>query len=175
LASLYAVERQDLANLSNVQFAIVGAGLAYLLAAIFGMSQAAPQNNAGALWLAVPLPIVSLIAFHALLLKLSIARTKSCDLLEQRLVRRASIKPETFGTMTSNRIMDIGQASIIYWPAIIIAYAGVYTVLIGLIVWAILNANQAGISLAWQWIVSLVYLGLAMGPGLVYLSIFRRE
>jgi|tagenome__1003787_1003787.scaffolds.fasta_scaffold17973520_2 hypothetical protein len=37
LVSIYSLERQDLSSSSNVTLGLIGAALAYLLAAVFGM------------------------------------------------------------------------------------------------------------------------------------------
>lgn len=156
LASLYGIERQDLANISNVALALVAAGLAYLLAAMFGLSQADDDSGLGLLWAFAPLPMFSLAPFHSLLVALAIVRTRSCQVIEKELTDGSGLESDEFGTQAGDAIMDLTRAARPYKAANIVTYGGVAIVLLGLVVYCLVSASFSGI--AWPILTPFVLL-----------------
>jgi hypothetical protein len=166
LTSLYATERADLAGIGNQCLAIIGVGLTYIVAIIIGLIPSASTRDEYLFWLASPIPLLTVLAFYTLFLSLAIARTKSCNILSERITSEIGINPNVIGVAVSNKILDFKVAPLRYKALILASYVPVILSILGLIAYVVTRAIQHHVDV-WIVVVSIITYAFLLAPSIV--------
>jgi len=139
LASLYAAERADLSTIGSQLTGISGLVVTYIAAIFIVLGHTNPKQMSP-LWFAAPIPVFIFLAFYALFLSLSIARTASCKKLEGYLAVQAEVNANEVGMSISDRVMDFTQASGLYKGLLVSAYVPIIIGSLAVIVYLVFQA-----------------------------------
>lgn len=139
LTSLYATERADLANMGNQCLAIISLIVTYAVAVYVGLTHFLGTKTVSFLWFAAPIPILTFLAFYTLWVSLTIARTKSCKELEERIIQNTSIDAQDYGVTVSDRIMDVKIAPWRYKSVLLTAYGSIFLVGLSIVIYILIQ------------------------------------
>jgi hypothetical protein len=162
LASLYAAERADLSTIGNQLLGVSTLALTYIVA-VFAVLGHSNTKQMSLLWFAAPIPVFIFLAFYALFLSLSIARTASCEKLEGYLAADTPVEADKMGMSMSNRVMDITKAPLLYKGLLAAAYVPILLGSLGVIAYIVYQTFQHNAP-GWLRAVSLIGYGLLLVP-----------
>lgn len=152
LLQIYAIERQDHQMQGTIQFAIVGAGLAYTVLAASALADACIGRGCGPpppdmLFLAIPLPLFALCGFIVLSASSSLQRAQYLIALEQEL-QDAITQPKTVrlptGFRRSQVVWDMTRRRPPHTLRIVnaLVYVSMFAIEGGLATWALWLAGE---------------------------------
>jgi hypothetical protein len=163
LASLYAAERADLSTIGNQLTGVSGLAVTYIVAIFIVLGHTDPKQMS-LLWFAAPIPVFIFLAFYALFLSLSMARTASCKRLEEYIAVKAEVKVDEIGMSISESVLDIKRAKSRWHKGLIAsAYA---PILIGsglVIVYLVIQAFHHDANI-WVRVISMVIYAFLLIP-----------
>jgi hypothetical protein len=162
LASLYAAERADLSTIGNQLLGVSTLALTYIVA-VFAVLGHSNTKQMSLLWFAAPIPVFIFLAFYALFLSLSIARTASCKKLEGYLAAKTPVEADKMGVSISDRVMDITQASLLYKGLLVSAYVPILVGSLSVIAYIVYQTFQHNAP-TWVRVISLIVYGLLLIP-----------
>lgn len=143
LGALYQAEKTDAAYIFNTAMAMMGAGVAYLVAMVSVVQNLGGPSLSWRVALVLPFPLWLIAAFHSLITLNAMSHGVSVRIIEHALFTESGLLAETrsfVGSAAGDRIMDINQSRRAHVITTLVVYVGVALMVLGFTGYVIVRA-----------------------------------